>query len=816
MTKGLSAWFGPKYEYAVRPESVEQLVNDLNLRIGWDLAASPKNARAEQYLGIKKSFKQVAWNELQTKQNEMLYLCWPADARKVQQKAKRERVRLLLLTPNFDGHIDQHSKILGAVAGSQFNPPQPNHSAVFMDYRDACHQILPQRTIISDFYGQQVLHMMTASEVSTAYRDEYFAEELVHRGLVHPDFPIPQCCAKHRDLEAERKVWKRVALQRPKSVYNIPKLLHFLRGQEPLAVEIAILAFQQGVHQSYYGQSHVPILCKDNKEFRRNRQARVHVLAKEFKAKRFIVFGPERPMPNLMKYPWGVVPKADGGHRRTTNDGYGRRAINKFIPKLRVELDDLSVVVKLLCDLYWTTGGKERLGLYKNDFKSAFRNMYVRVQDLYTNGGYISGRDARAAFKSAGLPEPAQVRGVADNGHIWIVDAHNNNGRRSCPALWCMFSRLFIQALRQRLRPSAPLPGPLAISRALINFVDDNCLANTWSVTSELAPQIKAICDDVLSPAGYHKVVGPTEFCKMLGPEFDVSQVGEGKVMARIPTEKRNQCTADWKEVIVGEGSTLKAAQSVAGKMNWHRVIAPQLGYVMPKVYAWTTALQRIIQRQSRCEAQFMKIPKNLARHVIMIAQWYQKVLTTWKATNIVHAIATGRPSRNLCIFTDANGGRQGDDAEHGGLGWHCPDLKLCGYAQFTDEILRAAFQIHTTSSTWLEWFAVAAALLHLKNRGWLDGAHIEVLADSKPMVDGMNNGSAAPHMYPFLLMVVRICIESSARIRLTWISRESNKTADALARGQFSVELFRPGQLPRREITACSDTLKAYFDLLA
>jgi ribonuclease HI len=302
----------------------------------------------------------------------------------------------------------------------------------------------------------------------------------------------------------------------------------------------------------------------------------------------------------------------------------------------------------------------------------------------------------------------------------------------------------------------------------------------------------------------------------MLGPEFDVSQVNEGKVLARIPTEKRNQCTADWQQVIVSGGSTLKSAQSVTGKMNWHRVIAPQLGYVMPRVYAWTTALQRILQRQSRCEAQFMKIPKNLARHIIMIAQWYQKVLTTWKATNIVHAIATGRPSRSLCLFTDANGGRQGDDAEHGGLGWHCPDLKLCGYAQFTEEILQAAFQIHTTSSTWLEWFAVAAALRHLKNRGLLDGAHVVVLADSKPMVDGMNNGSAAPHMYPFLLMVVRMCIESSARIRLTWISRESNKTADALARGQFSAELFRPGQLPRREITDCSDTLKAYVDLLA
>ena len=799
--KGTHAWPGERYEYEVNANYLQKLLDRHGIQIGFDLAATARNAKSPAYNNIRSSFKQVRWSKL-CANSTMLYLCWPVESGKIQAKARREGVCILLLTTKFEGELDQYTTALESVPGANFSPIQPDHAAILLDYRKF-KLVGNHRCITSNFYGKTVYHRMTASEVSRAYRTEYWPEEVVYRGLLHPDMPVPACCARLRDFDREEQVWKQVVARRGPCVYNIQPLLRFLVNQEPLAVEVAILSFQTGVHQCYFGQSHRSVLCKDNKLYRANRAARISVLAKEIAADRFVLFGPRRPMPNIMKFPWGVVPKADGDFRRTTNDGYGKWSINKHIPKMLCEMDSLDTVVDLLVDVYVHTAGSEELGLFKNDFRHAFRNVFVRVQDLHTNGGYVQLQDLIDAHKLARKSLPPHLAGLHKQERVWLIDANNNNGRRSCPALWCLFSRIFIQALRESVAPSEPLLGPLDVCRALLNYVDDNIVASVMRTTKLLATKILQKCDEVLSPEGHHKHVGPTQRCRILGPMFDVSQASQGKILASIPDEKKVQCMKELAETAKSGGASLQKAQSLVGKINWHAVVAPQLSRVLVKLYAWTTALNRIVTRQGKSETQFMRVPKSVNKHVTLITTWYQVVMKDWENTNLVTIAATGRPSSRFTVFTDANGGKAGDVFDHGGLGWHSPELHVAGAEPFTVDVLQLAFQQKATSSTWLEWLAFTVAILSLEANGKLEGAHVTIFADSEPMQLGFENGSAAPHMYPFLLIITKACILASARIKLKWIDRDKNEIADQLGRG------LRPPQLPTRtQFFACNSVM--------
>jgi hypothetical protein len=213
----------------------------------------------------------------------------------------------------------------------------------------------------------------------------------------------------------------------------------------------------------------------------------------------------------------------------------------------------------------------------------------------------------------------------------------------------------------------------------------------------------------------------------------------------------------------------------------------------MKKLYAWVTAVSRIVTSQGKSETQFLKVPKSINKFIPMISKWYQGVLQEWSSTNIVHIAATGKPKRLINLFTDANAGKKGDLFTHGGMGWYSTDLELAGSLPFTKDILKMAFRDKSTSSTWLEWLALSVAVVTLKEAGHLEGALLTAHADSEPMCIGFENGSAASHLYPFMLVVVQACIVCSARIRLVWISRDCNVISDALGRGS------RPPQLPAR-----------------
>ena len=368
--------------------------------------------------------------------------------------------------------------------------------------------------------------------------------------------------------------------------------------------------------------------------------------------------------------------------------------------------------------------------------------------------------------------------------------------------------------MRRAALPSSPLPGPLDLGRTLLNFVDDNLLANVLQITEEVAGNILRICDDVLSGKGHHKSVGPTHRAKLLGPEFDVSEVKEGRILARIPESKKESCCKSWTQVYDKGGASLRDIRSLSGTLNWHRVICPQLGHVMPKIYAWQTAIQRIVQRQQKKEEQLMLSPRNVKKQVRMIATWYPSLLRSWDATNILWIAEKGSPRTRIDIFTDANTGKEGDPHQNGGIGFYSPNGDIYGSEELTAEILKMAFRDKTTSSTWLEWLCVAAAVLYLEESGKLKGARVVAKADSEPMMLGYTNGSAAPHMYPFLLIIVGACIRSSATLCIDWISRDNNKCADELARGVSIRELFA-SQFPTRVRLPINRVVSAYKHLM-
>ena len=778
---GNQAWGEGDHEYVWDDEAAKKTQISLGLKFGHDLAATKRNTKARNWNSTRLSFKQSMWSELHISENEVLYLCWPTHSRKIQAKARRERVRLLLLTPAWEGATDKHTKVVGEAPSKQFSPPQPAHTMIYMDYSEYVPTPKPHRTITSSFYGEVIYHAMTAAEVSAAYREEYFVEELVWRGLLHPDWPTRRCCSHLRDEKAEAHMWRHVAKSRRKSIYKIIELSKFLHGLEPLEVEICLLAFQQGVHQLYFGPTHLGKVEKDNQAFRRNSAGRVQVLAKELRHGRFVVFK-NLPARNLKKMPWGLVPKTDGTYRRTVNDGYGEAAINKYIPRLRVQLDPLEKVIEVIVRV--CKAAKESMAIFKNDFWAAFRNMLVRVQDLHTNAGCSTVKDLLAAYREADTPPPPWLQERRPEELVYYIDANNNNGRRSCPALWCLFSRLFLRALRRQLDRDVPRPGPFQAASTLLNFVDDNILINTIPAINRMSAIISSICTKTLSEDGHHKAVGPTLCTRVLGPELDVSRSTEGVIQATVPAQKKESCAAQWHEVLQHEGMSLKGIQSLAGKMQWHSVIAPPLLRVMPKLYNWLTTVSRIVRRQSRHQDVLMKIPRGQRRFVLQLSRWYPTLLKNWKATDIMRTPPAGTPGRSFQIFCDANGGKLGDEYVNGGIGVYAPDVGFVGSAPLPKLAIALAMRDKTTSSTFLEWLGVAAAVRGLAKTGFLQGAAVKIRVDNKPVDQGHSNTSTSWLHFPFLLMITAEATCHSATISIEWIKRSENAQADALGRG--------------------------------
>ena len=167
-----------------------------------------------------------------------------------------------------------------------------------------------KRRIISREWGREVIHLLAAAEISKACESHHFAEEVLHRGLVHPHMPIPACCATLRDRRKESAVANVVLEERGKTMCNIEGLASFPWDQEPLAVEIALMGFQIGLFQNYHGQTSRRVHHKDDVAYRHNRKGRVQVLAKEKAKHRLISLSSECPLDNTFKHPWGLVPRS--------------------------------------------------------------------------------------------------------------------------------------------------------------------------------------------------------------------------------------------------------------------------------------------------------------------------------------------------------------------------------------------------------------------------------------------------------------------------------------------------------------------------
>lgn len=310
-----------------------------------------------------------------------------------------------------------------------------------------------------------------------------------------------------------------------KSPIKITALKYYLQFYDEIEAKFLLDGFLNGFPIQYTG----PRAPRDSKNLRStalNPELILCQIEKEVKAGR--VAGPfsQRPLPNLIISPIGLVPKKTPGEFRMIHhlSHPPGESVNDFIdPALcTVQYTSFDEAVHLVQDL-----GRQ-CKLFKSDIKSAYRLIPINPSDFELLGFCFENQ----FYFDKALPFGASI---------------------SC-ITFERFARFLEFCTKLKLQ-----------SAKLIHYLDDFLGGDK---TLELCAQALNIFQQTMSelgvPLALEKTEGPTEVLVFLGLELD-----SNKMVVRIPLEKIQEVVMKIKCVLSQKKSTLKAIQSLIGSLNF-------------------------------------------------------------------------------------------------------------------------------------------------------------------------------------------------------------------------------------------------------
>lgn len=309
------------------------------------------------------------------------------------------------------------------------------------------------------------------------------------------------------------------------SPINVIALQEHLKNYDVTEAEFLLNGFINGFPLQYTG----PRIARDSKNLRStllNPDIIKSQIKKEIQAGR--VAGPfkERPLPNLIVSPIGLVPKKTPGEFRMIHHlSYpSGESVNDYIdPTLcSVQYTHFDEAVKLIQDL------GRNCKLFKTDIKSAYRLIPIKPTDFALLGFRF---EDKYYFDKA-LPFGASI---------------------SC-ITFERFARFLQFCVESKLK-----------SGGLLHYLDDFLGGDKTKSSCNFA--LQTFRDTMLElgvPLAEEKTEGPTEVLVFLGLELDSNHM-----LVRIPASKIQELIQKIEEVLLHPKTTLKKMQSLIGSLNF-------------------------------------------------------------------------------------------------------------------------------------------------------------------------------------------------------------------------------------------------------
>ena len=310
-----------------------------------------------------------------------------------------------------------------------------------------------------------------------------------------------------------------------KSPINISVLEKFLKSYNKIEANFLLSGFVNGFPIQYTGAR----VARDSKNLRStslNPEIIKSQIKKELLAGR--VAGPfkNRPLPNLIVSPIGLVPKKTPGEYRMIHHlSYPEgESINDFIdPALcTVKYTSFDDAVKMVQDL------GHNCKLFKADIKSAYRIIPIKPSDF-------------------------ELLGFTFEGYFYFDKALPFGASISC-ITFERFARFLEFSVKLNLT-----------SAKLLHYLDDFLGGDISEVACSNALQIfRNTMSELGVPLAEEKTEGPTNILTFLGLQLDTT-----RMQVRIPDNKVQEVVQKIDEVLSNKKTTLKKMQSLIGSLNF-------------------------------------------------------------------------------------------------------------------------------------------------------------------------------------------------------------------------------------------------------
>jgi hypothetical protein len=310
-----------------------------------------------------------------------------------------------------------------------------------------------------------------------------------------------------------------------KSPVNVISLKYFCSKYDRKEAHFLINGFVNGFPVQYSG----PRVLRDSENLRStalNPDIIQSQINKEVQAGR--IAGPfnERPLPNLIISPVGLVPKKTPGEFRMIHHlSYpSGESINDYIDPAvcTVQYTSFDEAVNLVQEL------GRNCKLFKSDIKSAYRIIPIQPSDFELLGFRFNDK----YYFDKALPFGASI---------------------SC-ITFERFARFLEFSVKLKMK-----------SGKLIHYLDDFLGGNkTTDLCIRDLNHFKDVFAELGVPIAHGKTEGPTEVLIFLGLELNTDQM-----TVRIPISKINEVVLKIKEILINKKTTLCKMQSLIGSLNF-------------------------------------------------------------------------------------------------------------------------------------------------------------------------------------------------------------------------------------------------------
>ncbi|XP_060562711.1 uncharacterized protein LOC132722259 isoform X1 [Ruditapes philippinarum] len=306
---------------------------------------------------------------------------------------------------------------------------------------------------------------------------------------------------------------------------NLSALRRLVTGYKHKDAKVLLNGFLYGFNMHYSG----PRLgreCKNLRSALSNPNVVQAKINKEINARRMAGPFVDKPMPNLIVSPIGLVPKKIKGefrliHHLSFPEG---ESVNDYIDKkfCSVSYTNFDEAVAMIQNL------GRHCYLFKMDLKNAFRLLPIRPEDFEVLG---------LKFKS-----------------LYYIDKALPFGASVSCKTFEKFSTFLEYVVKQRLT-----------SGGLIHYLDDFLGADRSFTLCRAAMDIFKTCmDDLNVPLADEKTEGPNKIMVFLGIELDTD-----KMQIRIPIEKITEVITKVREILNKKKASLREIQSLIGSLNF-------------------------------------------------------------------------------------------------------------------------------------------------------------------------------------------------------------------------------------------------------